>query len=40
MFPGDGEKFDGLDWGSLKLVFEPYDGDLYLVAIIHSQWTI
>lgn len=30
----------GLDWHSLKLVFEPGDTRWLLVGIIHSQWTI
>lgn len=31
---------EGMDWCSLKLVFEQYNGTWYLVGIIHSQWTI
>jgi hypothetical protein len=38
--PGEDKKFEGLDWSSLKLVFELYEGDYRLVAVIHSQWTI
>ena len=30
----------GLDWCSLKLVFEPGETTWYLVGIIHSQWTV
>ncbi len=30
----------GMDWKSLKLVFEEYEGKWYLVGIIHGQWTI
>ena len=30
----------GLDWCSLKLVFEPGETNWLLVGIIHSQWTI
>ena len=29
----------GLDWAALRLVFEPYQGHWYLVAVIHDQWT-
>lgn len=29
----------GLDWCSLKLVFEPGDTGWYLVGIVHGQWT-
>lgn len=31
---------DGLDWGSLRFVFEKVDGQMYLRAIVHDQWTI
>lgn len=33
-------KYEGMDWRSLRLVFEELDGQWYLVAIIHDQWTI
>ena len=33
-------KYEGIDWRSLKLVFEDVNGTLYLVGIIHSEWTI
>ncbi|MBC7850338.1 MAG: hypothetical protein H7Y31_11410 [Chitinophagaceae bacterium] len=39
-FSGFEEKYDGMDWRSLKLVFQPENGKLYLVGIIHDQWTI
>lgn len=29
-----------LDWSSLILVFQPYQGRWYLVGIVHDQWTI
>lgn len=29
----------GLDWAALRLVFEPYRGRWYLVAVIHDEWT-
>lgn len=29
-----------MDWRSLRLVFEEFNGQLYLVAIINDQWTI
>jgi hypothetical protein len=29
----------GLDWAALRLVFEPFNGRWYLVAVIHDQWT-
>ncbi len=33
-------EFDGLDWQSLRLVFEEFEGSWLLVGIIHNQWTI
>lgn len=38
--PGIDPKFGGLDWGSLRLVFENKDGVWYVVGIINDQWTI
>jgi hypothetical protein len=34
------EAHTGLDWASLRMVFEKYNGKWYLVGIIHNQWTI
>lgn len=31
---------EGFDWCALKLVFEPLNGHLMLVGVIHSEWTI
>lgn len=39
-FPGFKEKFGGMDWKSLRLVFEKYKDDWKLRGIIHNQWTI
>lgn len=39
-FTGFEEEFEGLDWKSLRLVFEQYEGQWYLVGIVHSEWTI
>ena len=39
-FPGFDEKFQGMDWKSLRLVFQEHEGAWYLVGIIHDQWTI
>lgn len=39
-FTGFDPQYEGMDWASLKLVFEEDNGTWYLVAIIHSQWTI
>ncbi|WP_198333581.1 hypothetical protein [Psychrobacter namhaensis] len=34
------EKYDGIDWRVLRLVFDEYQGKRYLVAIINDQWTV
>ncbi len=34
------EKYSGMDWNSLRLVFEEFNGKFYLVAVINDQWTI
>ncbi|NLY44453.1 MAG: hypothetical protein GX053_00430 [Tissierella sp.] len=39
-FKGFDPQYEGMDWASLKLVFETVDGDWYLVGIVHDQWTI
>ena len=39
-FPGIDPEFEGFDWRSLKLVFEPGPTEYQLVAVIHSEWTI
>lgn len=39
-FNGFDPQFEGLDWSSLKLVFEEDNGTWYLVGIIHDQWTV
>ncbi len=39
-FSGFDQKHEGMDWTSLRLVFEKRDGQYFLVAIIHDQWTI
>ncbi len=39
-FPGFDPQFEGLDWQSLRLVFLEWNGQWYLVAIVHDQWTI
>lgn len=31
---------EGMDWCALKLVFQPWEGRLMLVGVIHSEWTI
>lgn len=39
-FSGFNPDFDGLDWESLRLVFELDDGEWFLVGAVHDQWTI
>jgi hypothetical protein len=39
-FPEIDPQFEGLDWQSLRLVFEEYEDNWKLVGIIHNQWTI
>ena len=39
-FPGIDPKYEGMDWRSLRLVYEKKDDIWYLVGIIHDQWTI
>ncbi len=38
--PGTDPSYDGIDWGSIRLCFEEYEGKLKLTVILHSQWTI
>lgn len=33
-------EYDGMDWESLKLIFEEKDGNWYLTGVVHDQWTI
>ncbi|HIP32506.1 MAG TPA: hypothetical protein EYG86_07080 [Crocinitomicaceae bacterium] len=39
-FSGFNPAYEGMDWTSLRLVYEKLDGELFLVGIIHDQWTI
>lgn len=39
-FTGLDPQYSGMDWRSLKLVFEEYNGNWYLVGIVHGEWTI
>lgn len=39
-FSGFEEKYGGMDWTSLRLVFKEREGKYYLVAVVHDQWTI
>jgi len=38
-FSGFNPKLDGMDWESLRLVFEKEGDNWFLVGIIHDQWT-
>ncbi|WP_410222064.1 hypothetical protein [Pedobacter sp.] len=38
-FNGFDKALNGIDWQSLRLVFERFQDQYYLVAIIHDQWT-
>jgi len=39
-FSGFEPQYEGMDWKSLRLVFEEYGDSWKLVGIIHNQWTI
>ena len=34
------EKYGGMDWKVLRLVFKQKDGHWFLIGIVHDQWTI
>jgi len=39
-FSGFEEKYGGMDWRSLRLVFKKRNGKFFLVGIVHDKWTI
>ena len=39
-FSGFEEKYGGMDWKSLWLVFEKQGNEWYLVGVVHGEWTI
>ena len=39
-FEGFENKYAGMDWRSLRLVLAKYEGDWYLVGVVHDEWTI
>jgi len=39
-FSGFDPQFSGMDWRSLRLVFVEDAGQLYLVGLVHGEWTI
>jgi hypothetical protein len=38
--PGENPDYGGMDWQSLRLVFQQADGKWYLAGVIHDEWTI
>ncbi len=34
------DEYSGMDWRGMRLVFDDYQGQRYLVAIINDQWTV
>ncbi len=38
-FEGFDPQYAGMDWRSLRLVFEEHYGEWYLVGIVHDEWT-
>jgi hypothetical protein len=39
-FPGSPTDYSGMDWQSLRLVFQDTGGVWYLVGVVHDGWTI
>ncbi len=39
-FSGMDPQYGGMDWRSLRLVFEKQNHEWYLVCIVHGEWTI
>ncbi len=39
-FSGFDEKYGGMDWRSLRLVFKERNKRFYLVGVVHDEWTI
>jgi len=39
-FSGFEEKYGGMDWRSLRLVFKERKGKFFLVGVVHDKWTI
>lgn len=38
--PGIQPEQEGMDWASLRLIFEQHRGAWYLVHVVHDKWTI
>ena len=39
-FSGSDPRYEGMDWSSLRLVFEENRTQWYIVGVIHDEWTI
>lgn len=39
-FSGFDPQYEGMDWRSLRIVLEEENGQWYIVAIVHDEWTI
>ena len=39
-FPGFNPEYEGIDWVSLRLLFEKTDGEWTLVGVVHDAWSI
>lgn len=39
-FSGFEEKYSGMDWRALRLIFKQVNGNYYLVGVVHDEWTI
>lgn len=39
-FTGYEAKYEGMDWKSLRLIFEEDNDVYYLIGIVHDEWTI
>lgn len=39
-FSGFDPQYEGMDWRSLRLVFEEHGGQWMLVGVVHDEWTI
>ena len=38
--PGTNPDYGGMDWASLRLIFQIQDGEFMLAGVVHDQWTI
>ncbi len=39
-FEGFDQKYEGMDWKALRLVYKKQEGSYFLVGIVHDEWTI